>query len=101
MSETEPIEELSETGVEVDALQWLDDLGWETYEKDGGYGASVLDEQYDRDLSEVVYWEILKEKVIELNEKMDEAEADRFLKSLSRDLNPENLVAAKDRKSVV
>jgi type I restriction enzyme R subunit len=99
MSETgsEPIETPSETGVEIDILQWLDEMGWETYGKDGGYGATVLDQQYDRDLSEVVYWNILKEQLIALNEKMDEREADRFLNSLQRDLKAENLVAANEK----
>lgn len=97
MSETEPIEELSETGIEVDALQWLDEIGWETHGKDGGYGASVLDERYNRDLSEVIYRDILKNKIVEFNEKMDESEGDRFLKSLSRDLSCKNLVAANEK----
>jgi type I restriction enzyme R subunit len=92
------IEMPSEGGVETDILQWLNEIGWETYgeEEDRGYGATVLDEQYDRDLSEIIYWDILKEKIIELNDKMNEKEANQFLNSLKRDLSSEDLITANE-----
>ena len=93
---SESIEMPSESGVETNILQWLDEIGWETYGENGGYGATDLDEEYDRDLSEIIYWNILKQKIIELNEKMDEREADQFLNSLKRDLSSENLITANE-----
>ncbi len=90
----EHIETPSEGGVEVSFLTWLDDLGWETYGHDGGEGAQVLDEEYDRDKSEVVYWDILKEKLLEFNEDVDEDAADDIISTLRRKLSHDNLMSA-------
>ncbi|PSP87431.1 DEAD/DEAH box helicase [Halobacteriales archaeon QS_4_69_34] len=81
-----------EQGVERSILQWLDDLGWETYGQDGEWGATILDREYGRTTSEVIYWEILREQVIAINEDLTEDNADSFLNSLRRDLDQDDLM---------
>jgi len=82
----------SESGVERSFLSWLDGIGWETHGQGGDWGAGTLDETYDRRSNEVVYWDLLEEQVIELNEEMTEDNVDRFISSLKRDLDTENLM---------
>ncbi len=60
----------SEAGVERSILQWLDGLGWETHGKDGGRGANILDETYDRRSNEVIYWDLLAERVVAINDEI-------------------------------
>jgi type I restriction enzyme R subunit len=81
-----------EQGVERSVLQWLDGLGWETYGHDDEWGATVLDREQDRATSEVIYWNVLREQVIALNEDITEANVDSFLNSLRRDLDHESLM---------
>jgi len=57
----------SEAGVERSILSWLDGVGWETHGQDGGHGANVLDEAYERDSHGVIYWNLLAEQVVALN----------------------------------
>jgi type I restriction enzyme R subunit len=57
----------SEGGVERSLLSWLDGVGWETHGLDGGRGAKVLDQQYDRNSNDVIYWDLLEEQIIEIN----------------------------------
>ncbi|WP_434521778.1 type I restriction endonuclease subunit R [Halorubrum sp. AS12] len=82
----------NEGGVERSLLSWLDAVGWETHGQDGSRGANVLDGEYDRQSNEVIYWDLLREQVIEINEEINEENADRFLNSLRRDLDYENLL---------
>ncbi|UWG50711.1 Type I site-specific restriction-modification system, R (restriction) subunit or related helicase [Halalkaliarchaeum sp. AArc-CO] len=82
----------SEAGVEGSILQWLDSLGWETYGLDDGEGASHLDTEYDREASDVIYWNLLRERVKAINDDVDETNVDRFLNSLRRDLDTDDLM---------
>jgi len=82
----------SEGGVERSLLSWLDGVGWETHGQDGGRGANVLDEAYERDSHEVIYWNLLAEQVVALNEEVTEDNVDKFISSLRRDLDSENLM---------
>ena len=82
----------SEGGVERSLLSWLDGVGWETHGKDGGRGATVLDEAYERDSHEVVYWDLLAEQVVAINDDVTEDDVDKFVSSLRRDLDAENLM---------
>ena len=81
----------SEAGVQESVLRWLDSLGWETYE-DAERGATVLDERYGRQRSEVIYWDLLAEAVVDINDELTEDNVDRFLNSLRRDLDHDNLL---------
>ena len=81
----------SEAGVQESVLRWLDSLGWETYE-DATRGATVLDERYGRQRSEVIYWDLLAEAVVDINDELTEDNVDRFLNSLRRDLDHDNLL---------
>jgi type I restriction enzyme R subunit len=96
MSETETgnVESPNEDGVMESFLRWFDELSWETYGRGDGEGAQVLDERYDRDRNEVVYWEILREKLVELNEAVDESNVSGLVSSLRRDLSTDNLMNA-------
>jgi type I restriction enzyme R subunit len=82
----------SEGGVERSLLSWLDGLGWETHGQGGDRGANVLDTKYERDSHEVIYWNLLAEQVIELNDAVTEDNVEQFLSSLRRDLDAENLM---------
>ncbi|WP_336133672.1 type I restriction endonuclease subunit R [Natronomonas amylolytica] len=82
----------SEGGVERSWLSWLDGVGWETHGQDGDRGANVLDEDYERDSHEVIYWNLLAEQVISLNEEVNEENIEQFISSLRRDLDSENLM---------
>jgi len=82
----------SEQGVERSLLSWLDGVGWETHGQDGDRGANVLDDAYDRQSHEVVYWDLLAEQVVALNENVTEDNVEKFVSSLKRDLDAENLI---------
>ena len=82
----------SEGGVERSLLSWLDNLGWETHGQDGSRGANVLDETYERDSHEVIYWNLLTEQVVELNQELTEDNVEKFISSLRRELDTENLI---------
>ncbi len=84
----------NESGVERSLLRWLDTVGWETHGMDGGRGANVLDETYERRSNEVVYWNLLAEQVVALNDQITEDNVDKFLTSLKRDLDHDNLLEA-------
>jgi type I restriction enzyme R subunit len=87
-------ETFTESGVEADFLKWLSDDGWEVYGEGDKWGSEILDNRYGRDRNEVIYWNVLKEKVIELNDHITEDNVERFLSSLKRDLSHENLIQA-------
>ncbi|EMA11297.1 type I restriction endonuclease subunit R [Haloarcula marismortui] len=83
----------SEQGVEKSLLSWLDELGWETHGLDGLQGAAVLDERYSRSSADVVYWDLLVEQAINLNDAVTEDNVDRLVTVLRRDLDTDDLVA--------
>lgn len=93
----EGFETFSESGFEADFLRWLGDVGWEVYGDEDMWGSEVLDVEYGRDRDEVVYWSILKEKVIELNPEIDSGNVDRFMSSLKRDMGQGGLLEANRR----
>ncbi|WP_160134180.1 type I restriction endonuclease subunit R [Halococcus salsus] len=82
----------NEGGVERSLLSWLDGIGWETHGQDGGRGARVLDERYERRTNEVIYWDLLAEQVVALNDDVTKANVEKFISSLKRDLDHENLL---------
>lgn len=86
----------NEQKVEYALLDWLDDAGWDTYggpdESDGGV---QLDAKYDRDdKSEVVYWELLREQLIALNDPVTIHNVDDVITSLRRDFAGDSLIKA-------
>lgn len=87
------MQKVTEAGVEAKILEWLEELGWDTYgdPKNNIRGSKKLDKKYDRDPSQVVYWDLLKEKIVELND-IDEEEADKAIRQLKRDLGNEDLI---------
>jgi type I restriction enzyme R subunit len=82
----------SEQGVERSYLSWLDELGWETHGQDGSRGASVLDAEYERRSNEVIYWDLLAEQLVTINDCLTEENVEKFISSLKRDLDVENLM---------
>lgn len=82
----------NEGGVERSLLSWLDGVGWETHGQDGDRGANVLDDVYDRRNDEVIYWDLLAEQVVALNDDVTEDNVGKFISSLKRDLDAENLM---------
>ncbi|GAB7012623.1 type I restriction endonuclease subunit R [Halolamina salina] len=82
----------SEYGVERSLLSWLDGVGWETYGQDGDRGAKTLDEAFSRESHEVIYWDLLAEQVVALNDAVTEENVEKFISSLRRDLDAENLM---------
>ncbi|CDK39488.1 type I restriction endonuclease subunit R [Halorubrum sp. AJ67] len=82
----------NEGGVERSLLSWLDAVGWETHGMDGGRGAEILDSTYDRRSNEVIYWNLLADKLVQLNDEITEDNVEKFLISLRRDLDHDNLL---------
>lgn len=75
-------------------MDWLGGVGWDTWgvPERNIWGGEQLDDKYDRDRDQVVYWEIFKKKIVELNEKIDMGAAEEVVESLKRDLTAENLI---------
>lgn len=88
----------TEGGVEAKIMDYLDEAGWDVHgnPRENNWGAKQLDEKYNRDRDEAVYWDLLKEKIIELNEKVDEEDAKEIVDNLKRDLGAENLLDANE-----
>lgn len=85
----------NEYSVEETVLEELEGNGWRVPGGTGsGSSAKVLDERYDRDRSEVVYWNLLRERIVEINEDVDDSEAKEVVGKLKRRLGGENLVEA-------
>lgn len=88
------MKKFGEYGVHTSMMEWLEDIGWETWGQPerNRWGSEKLDDKYDRDKDQVVYWEILKDKIVELNRRIDRSDAKEVVESLKRDLTTENLV---------
>ena len=89
----------TEGGVEAKILDYLEEVGWDVYgnpKNKGEWGASQLDEKYDRSKDEAVYWNYLKEKIIELNENISEDNAQEIVDNLKRNMGAENLLDANE-----
>jgi len=82
----------SEGGVERSLLSWLDGVGWETHGLDGRRGANVLDDAYERDSHEIIYWDLLAEQAIAINDHVTDDNVGEFVTSLKRDFDVENLM---------
>lgn len=89
----------NEYDVEKKMLQLLEENGWETYgdPENDEWGAKILDERYDRKPSEVVYWNLLREKILAINDHVSESEAKEVISKLKRQLGGENLVEANEQ----
>lgn len=61
-------EQPTEAGVQESILQWLDSLGWTTFDHATKRGATVLDDRYDRQRSEVIYWNVFLKQIIALKD---------------------------------
>ncbi|MFB6199567.1 MAG: type I restriction endonuclease subunit R [Candidatus Nanohaloarchaea archaeon] len=89
----------TEGGVEAKILDYLEEVGWDVYgdpRTKGEWGGSQLDEKYDRNRDEAVYWGLLREKIVELNEDIDGQDAREIVDNLKRDLGAENLLKANE-----
>jgi len=90
----EEMETPDEYGLEESILNWINEIGWETYGLKGGEGASILDQKHDREHTEAIYWNILKDKVLEINDELSESEVEGFIHDLKLELNHDNLMEA-------
>jgi type I restriction enzyme R subunit len=96
----EPIELPTEGGVERSVLRWLsnipglpDFLQWTVWDPEDGEGAAVLDNRYDRDKGEVIYWNLLREQLIQINEEVTEENAGPVITALRREMSHDGLMA--------
>ncbi|WGI17138.1 HsdR family type I site-specific deoxyribonuclease [Methanonatronarchaeum sp. AMET-Sl] len=87
-----------ESGIEAKFLEWLSEVGWDVYgdPMSNEWGSSILDLEYDRDSSNVVYWGILREKIIEFN-GLSGSEANEVVNKLKRRISSENLLEGNKR----
>jgi len=93
-----------ESGVKESVLDWLNGLEYETYglAEDEPEGGRVLDKEYGRDPTEVMYYGMLREWIVDSdigdNDQITEDNVDDFLTSLRRDLahDSSNLVEANE-----
>ncbi len=100
MSDPGPIYRPTEEGIEESVLRWLssiptlpDALQWTPWNPDSGEGGAELDEETGREKSEVVYWEILRQQLIEINEEVTEENVDKLLSVLRRQMSHDGLMA--------
>ncbi|MBC5792729.1 MAG: type I restriction endonuclease subunit R [Nanohaloarchaea archaeon] len=93
------MQKTTEGGVEAKILNYLEEVGWTVYgnpKTKGEWGASQLDEKYDRSRDEAVYWNYLKEKIIELNQNVSKEDAQEIVDNLKRNMGAENLLDANE-----
>lgn len=93
------LEQTTEGGVEAKVLDYLENVGWDVYgdpRSRGEWGGSQFDKKYGRGRDEAVYWNFLKEKIIELNEYIDEDDAQEIVDNLKRNMGAESLVDANE-----
>ncbi|WEL23327.1 type I restriction endonuclease subunit R [Candidatus Nanohalovita haloferacivicina] len=93
------LRQTTEGGVEAKVLDYLEDVGWDVYgdpKNNGEWGGSQLDDKYDRDRDEAVYWNLLKQKIVELNENISNDDAQEIVDNLKRNLGAENLLDANE-----
>lgn len=89
----------TEDGVEANILDYLEDVGWDVYgdpRSKGEWGGSQLDKKYGRSRDEAVYWNLLKEKIIELNKEVEEDDAQEIVDNLKRNMGAESLLDANE-----
>jgi type I restriction enzyme R subunit len=94
------IERPNEGGVEESMLRWLggipilpESLQWTPWNPEDGEGGAKLDEEQGRDKSEVVYWQILREQLIQINEEVTKGNVDKLLSVLRRQMSHDGLMA--------
>jgi|GEM_PF-919778 len=93
------MKKFTESGLEKKMLEWLEEEGWETYgePEEDKRGSSILDQRYDREKADVIYWDLLKEKIKELNSEVDEGEAGEIIRKLRRKIKSESLIEGNKR----
>ena len=99
-STTYEIEKPNEEGIEESMLRWLsgiptlpDALQWTPWNPENGEGGAKLDKKQGREKSEVVYWEILREQLIQINEEVTESNVEKLLNVLRRQMSHDGLMA--------
>ena len=97
---TPEIRRPDEEGIEESVLRWLSgiptlpkSLQWTKWNPEGGEGGALLDRKYDRDKNEVVYWDILREQLIEINDEVTEDNVDSLITTLRRQMSHDGLMA--------
>jgi type I restriction enzyme R subunit len=97
---TPEIQHPDEEGIEESVLRWLSgiptlpkSLQWTEWNPEGGEGGALLDRKYDRDKNEVVYWDILREQLIEINDEVTEDNVDSLITTLRRQMSHDGLMA--------
>jgi len=96
----EHVEQPTESGVERSILRWLssipnlpEPLQWTVWDQEEGEGAALLDKQYDRDKGEVIYWNLLREQLIQINEEVTEENVGPVITALRREMSYDGLMA--------
>lgn len=89
---------LTEDATEISVLSWLNDLGWETYGGESTRGGAQLNTKYNRHNTEMVYWGILKPKLLQFNDQLTEENIETVKTAFEKDIGPAtNLVEANKR----
>lgn len=86
----------TESGLEASVLRWLRDLPgphqWTVYGLRDGEGAATLDGEYGREKGEVIYWGLLRDRLVAINDEVTPKNVGRLLNSLRRDLDQDGLM---------
>ncbi len=77
----------SEDKFENDFLSWLNEIDWTVNR------AKEVDKEYKRKSNEIIYWNLLKEQLIKLNDFINEHNVEDLISSLKRDLKGDNLMS--------
>lgn len=94
-------EVLSEQTNEDSLLRWLDGLGWSVYggEQHHGSGGPLINDTYDRNQTEPILWSVVRQKIKDLNPKVNENNIKSFITGLKGDLAGEQSLLGKNRVS--
>jgi type I restriction enzyme R subunit len=92
------MQKFGEYGVEQDFMDWLEQAGWNVFgePKSDTWGANVLDQEFGREDTEVVYWDLLEEQLIKNNGDLSEGDAAELVEKLKRGLSSDSLLDANE-----
>ena len=81
-----------EAKLEENILEQFESLGWNAFYTSGGQeGGKKLDQKYNREIEQPIYYELLEEKILELNPDIDAGDIDEVtseIKSRIRTQDP-------------
>ena len=85
-------ERVTEAGLEGDFAEWLDEVWDVVWDDPRVGGAKQLDKEYGRESHEGVYWDLLEEKLAQINDFLSTDEAREKISQLKLAMSGDNLL---------